>query len=318
MKRPETHEESWGDAAAADGIVVVGHGEEMPFSKGLFSQSLLATAMDVGQATVVARDVEQELSRSGVHRIEREALRGLAHRAIQRRLGNELADRYALWRRRRDSDRPLVLLLGGTSGVGKSSLSLEVARRLDIGRVQSTDSIRQIMRLLIPERLVPALHASSYDAWRKLAPPVAGAPSVIDGFRAQAAAVSIGVQASIERTIEEAANLVVDGASLVPDLLDLEGWSRSAEVVMMLVATRDEALLRSRFQARAQKQPRRNPERYIDHLDGILEIQRHLIALAERHAVPVVDNTSFDRSVQVIIAHVMSTLNASEVRRTSP
>jgi 2-phosphoglycerate kinase len=303
--------------SAEPGIRVGSHGDEMPFSRGLLSQSLLATAMDANQAFGIARDIEVALVTSGVQHIDRSDLRALVHRMIRDRVGDELAARYLLWRRYSDSDRPVVLLLAGTSGVGKTSLSLEVARRLGIGRVQSTDSIRQIMRLLVPEDLVPAIHVSSYEAYKRLPRGAHAPPTVIDGFRAQAAAISIGVRASIERTIAESANLVIDGVSIVPDLLDRDIDPASAEVVVLLVATLDEESLRNRFHARAVSQGRRVPHRYIDHLDGILEIQRHLLEISKQCDVPVIDNVSFDRSVQAIIAHVMSRLQDSEARRAA-
>jgi len=293
------------------GIVVEGGGNRVPFSKGLLSQSLLATAMDFAQTIAVARDIERELVESGRRRISRSELRATAERAVRLRAGDEMAERYLLWRRHQEPERPVVLLLGGTSGVGKTTLSLEVARRLGIGRVQSTDSIRQIMRLLVPRELVPAIHASSYDAYLSLPYESGRKHSVIDGFRAQAAAVSIGVRASIERTIEESVNLVMDGVSIVPDLLVLDSYRGSADVVMLLVATRDEDALRSRFHARSSGGKRRAPHRYIEHLDAILEIQRHLIEVAERFGIPIVDDTSFERSVQRIIGHVMAKLETS-------
>jgi 2-phosphoglycerate kinase len=50
------------------------------------------------------------------------------------------------------------------------------------------------------------------------------------------------------------------------------------------------------------------PHRYIENLEGILRIQDHLLELADRHGVPIVDNVSFDRSVLSIIRHVAETL----------
>jgi 2-phosphoglycerate kinase len=295
----------------AAGIVVVGRGERMPFSKGLLSQSLLATAMDTAQAIRVARDIESELVASGVHVIDRSDLKALAHRAVRNRAGDEMAERFLLWRRFQQPERPVVLLLAGTSGVGKTSLSLEVARRLGIGRVQSTDSIRQIMRLLVPRELVPAIHASSYEAHEMLPRGMGVQPTIIDGFRAQAAAVSIGVRAAIERTIAESANLVIDGVSIVPDLLALDQYRELAEVIVLLIATREEDVLRGRFHARAIGEGRRTPHRYIDHLEAILEIQRHLLELAEQCEIPVIDNTSFDHASQAVVDRVMATLRSS-------
>ena len=136
-------------------------------------------------------------------------------------------------------------------------------------------------------------------------------PTIIDGFRAQAAAVSIGVRAAIERTIAESANLVIDGVSIVPDLLALDQYRELAEVIVLLIATREEDVLRGRFHARAIGEGRRTPHRYIDHLEAILEIQRHLLELAEQCEIPVIDNTSFDHASQAVVDRVMATLRSS-------
>jgi len=297
-----------GEAAATPDILIRGEGDGLPFSKGVLSQSLLATAIDPGKAFAVAREIERELIASGVHEIARNELRALAYRALRHRAGEEAAERYLLWRRYQEPERPVILLLGGTSGVGKSSLALEVARRLGIGRVLSTDSIRQIMRILLSRELVPAIYGSSYDAYALLPRQEGRQPTVIDGFNAQVSAVSIGIRASLDRTVAESSNLVIDGVSIAPGWIDLDAYRNRAEVVFLLVAALDEQALRNRFVARATGQKQRLPHRYLENLDGILAVQRHLLALAERNRVPVVDNVSFDASVRLIIEHVMERL----------
>jgi hypothetical protein len=49
-------------------ILVTGAGKEAPFSKGLFSQSLLADAIEPSDAFDVAREIERELLRRGAPR----------------------------------------------------------------------------------------------------------------------------------------------------------------------------------------------------------------------------------------------------------
>jgi len=44
------------------------------------------------------------------------------------------------------SDKPMVILLSGTSGTGKSSLALLLAKKMGIQTVFSTDTIRHVMR----------------------------------------------------------------------------------------------------------------------------------------------------------------------------
>jgi 2-phosphoglycerate kinase len=289
-------------------IGVVGEGDRRPFSKGILSQSLLAAALEPNEAFEVARSIERELLGRGQQEISRRDLRRLTYEVLSARAGSHTAERYLVWRRYQDPDRPVILLLGGATGVGKTSLALEVAHRLGIGRVLSTDAIRQIMRIMLSPELVPALHASSYDAYRALPAPAAGEDAVIAGFMAQAATVSVGVRASLDRAIGENASLVLDGVSIVPGLIDLEAYRGRADVFFLVVAALDEKTLRARFAARAAAAKQRPEQRYLQNLDAILKIQDHFLELADRHDVPIVDNVSFDRSVLFIVRHVAEAL----------
>ena len=295
--------------AAADEITITGRGRGLPFSKGILSQSLLAAAIEPNDAFDVARDIERDLVNRRAREVDRRELRGLAYEVLSRRMGGEAARRYLVWRKYQDPDRPVIVLLGGAAGVGKTSLALEVAHRLGIGRVLSTDSIRQIMRLMLSPALAPAIHGSSYDAHKLLSSERKSVDLVIGGFREQAATVSVGIQASLERAVNENASLVMDGVSIVPGLIDLESFSEIADVIFLVVGTLDEDAFRNRFAARAAEAKNRPPHRYLENLDSILKIQDHFLELAERFEAPIVDNISFDRSVQLIIRHVTDTLS---------
>ncbi len=292
-----------------DEITVTGRGRGSPFSKGILSQSLFAAAIEPNDAFDVARDIERALVNRGAREVDRRELRGLAYEALSRRMGGAAARRYLVWRKYQDPDRPVIILLGGAAGVGKTSLALEVAHRLGIGRVLSTDSIRQIMRLMLSRALSPAIHGSSYDAHKLLPADSKSVDPVIGGFREQAATVSVGIRASLERAVNENASLVMDGVSIVPGLTDLVPFSEIADVIFLVVGTLDEESFSNRFAARAAEAKDRPPHRYLENLDSIVQIQDHFLELAERFEVPIVDNISFDRSVQLIIRHVTDTLS---------
>ena len=286
--------------------ITVGSGA--PFSKGFLSQSLLAAAIEPNDAYEVAREIESELASRSITHIERRELRKLAFHALSGRLGERAAERYLTWRYfQEEPERPVILLLGGTTGAGKTSLAAEVAHRLGIGRVISTDSIRHVMRLMLSRELVPAIHSSSYDAYQSL-PEIIGEDPVVHGFRAQAETVAVGVRAMIDRAIEENENLIVDGVALMPGVLDLSAYRQRAEVQFLMVATLDSDAFRQRFASRAERAADRAPHRYLENLDSILRIQDHLLEVSEAHHVPIVENKSFDRSVLSIIRSVMEGL----------
>ncbi len=294
--------------AIAPEIQVTGGREPTPFSKGVLSGSLLAAAIEPEQAHDVGREIEAALVARGEPFVERAEIRALAAETLSRRLGARVAGRYLAWRSFLDSERPLILLLAGTAGVGKSSLAQAVAHRLGIAGVTSTDAIRQVMRIMLGPELVPAIHASSYDAHKVVVRSEQADDPVIDAFRAQAATVSVGARAMIERAIEEGTNLILDGVAVLPDLIDVSQYGDRAHVVFLTVATLEEKAFSKRFETRARDAAARPPHRYLGNLAAILRIQDHILELAEQQDVPIVDNVDFDASVRSILRHVTESL----------
>jgi 2-phosphoglycerate kinase len=293
-------------------IVVTRQGRSgVPFSKGTLSQSLLAAAIDPNDAFTVAEQIQESLLLNGVRTIERRELREMAFDALLDRFGQQTAERYLIWRRHQEPEKPIILLLGGTTGTGKTTLALEVAQRLGISRVVSTDSIRQILRITLTRELVPALHASSFEAGLNPVQ-VGGESSVLAGFRAQASVVSVGVRAMIDRAIEENTSLILDGVSLVPGMIDWGAYKDRAHVIFLVVARLDEEAFRSHFINREERQKRRSAQRYVDHLDAILQIQEEFLELADRFDVPIVDNVTVEGSVLLIIRHLIERLRRQE------
>jgi 2-phosphoglycerate kinase len=283
-------------------------GDTTPFSKGILAQSLLAAAIDPDDAFAVARDIETSLVARRVREISRDELRRIAQETLGAKLGTRVGQRYRAWRSFQETGKPLILLLGGAAGVGKSALAQAVATRLGITRVYSTDAIRQVMRIMLSKELMPEIHASSYDAHLTLPERRASDDAVIAGFRAQAAAVTVGVRAMIERAIEENTSMLMEGVSILPGLVDPGRHAADAHVIFLAVSTLEPDAFRTRFAARASEAKQRPTHRYLENLDAILRIQDHILELAEAQDLPIVDNRSFDDSVLSILRHVTESL----------
>ena len=290
--------------------VIEGRGRT-PFSKGVLAQSLLAAAMAPDEAFRSAQEIEATLHARGIREIDRADLRRLVHQNLERS-SQRVASRYQVWRSFEESDQPMILLLAGAAGVGKTSLAQEVSHRLGISRVVSTDAIRQVMRIMLSKELAPAIHASSYDAHREVAGLEQSDDPVVDAFRQQATTVSIGVKAMMDRAVEENTSMILEGVSILPGLIDPDHWRGSAHVIFLAVATLDEDAFDGRFTARADASGRRSKHRYVENLDSILRIQEHVLELADHHGLPIVDNDSFDVSVLSILRQVTESLREQE------
>ena len=63
-----------------------------------------------------------------------------------------------------EKQSPLIILLGGTCGTGKSTVASILASRFGIPTALSTDSIRHIMRNFLSKDDYAVLFASTYEA----------------------------------------------------------------------------------------------------------------------------------------------------------
>lgn len=295
------------DPTVGDRLDVLGKDGRWPFSKGRLQQSLLAAGLDPRQGFEAVFEIERELRARGESRVARDVIRRLANSILARRFGEEYARRYLAWRRyQNNDDRPLILLLGGTSGVGKSSLALEVARRLSIARVLSTDSIRDVMRVMVSDDLVPTLHVSSFEAHTRLMNEVRnGLDPVVEGFLEQSRTIAVGVRAAIERSIIEGTNTAIDGVSLVPGAFDVSEWETRAHVVFLVAADEDRESLYAHLVARAHGRGARASERYVRNFQEIFRIQEHLLERAETFGIPVVDAQDLEAAAEEVVAHAV-------------
>ncbi|MCD6452066.1 MAG: zeta toxin family protein [Acidobacteria bacterium] len=299
-------------------ILVEGVDLSIPFSKGILSQSILASGLDYSRAYEAAMEIESYLIREGVRRISRHKLRNLAYDTIKRKYGEEYAERYLVWRKYQLPEKPVIILIGGATGAGKTSLSAEVAHRMGIIRMISTDSVRQIMRIMFSQELLPSIHSSSYDAWKDLVYPLAEeSDPVIVAFREQAIRVSVGVKALIDRAVEENYNMIIDGVHLVPGLVNWDEYRNKAHIIPLVVVVLEKDHYRQRFLLRQQIAPTRQFERYLANFDSILKIQDYIIERAEQEDVPIVNNLDFEHSVRAIIRIVAGFLLRSERRVVS-
>jgi 2-phosphoglycerate kinase len=302
-----------GAARSEDRIDVTGRDGRWPFNQGRLMQSLYPTGLEPEQALACAVEIERGLRQASVREVSRDELRERVYALLEREHGIAYARRYRVWREFQNQDaKPLILLLGGTSGVGKSSLAIEVARRLSIARVLSTDAIRDVMRVMISDDLVPTLHVSSFEAHHRLVMAVApGLDPIVEGFLDQSRTVAVGVRAVIERAIIEGTNTVIDGVSLVPGLYDLAGWGDRAHVVLLLAADDDLESLRAHIVARAHGRGARASERYLRSFEEIVRIQEALLERARSFGVEVIDVKDLEEAVRHVVSHVVGGLAAS-------
>lgn len=276
----------------------------LPYSKGLLASQVMVTGLSPYRSYQVAEAVEERLVELGATSVTSAELAELTGGVIEELAGDRYAENYRRWREVEALDVPIVVLIGGATGVGKSTLATQLATRLGIVRVVATDAVREVMRALFSRELMPSLHASSFEAGSVLREPPSR-DAVIVGFREQTAAVAVGLHALLDRAAMEGTSLIVEGAHVVPGFLDPAPWEDRVLAVQVILTVDDEENHRSHFGARASDHAVRPAARYLEGFDNIRRVQRYIKSQALSHGVPVIPNFSFDRSLAAVIDLVM-------------
>ena len=194
-----------------------------------------------------------------------------------------------------------------------ASVATEIAHRLGITRVTSTDVIRQTMRAFFSEEFMPAIHHSSFEAGDALAGNFRD--RLLAGFLDQTRNVLVGVNAALDRALHEGLSNVNEGVHLVPGMLPsgLDG----TVFVQCVLAIRDEEAHARHFWIRDTLSEGARPlTKYLERFEDIRRIQAFLVERAADVGVPVIENDSVERAVGEVLELVHRAAERVEVLAT--
>jgi len=257
--------------------------------------------------------IEREVKATPADEIPIDQLHGMVEDLLAREEGPDLVSRYHGWREVLRLDRPLMLLIGGATGTGKSTLATEIAYRLGISRITSTDVIRQAMRAFFAEELMPELHYSSFDAAEGLKIPLPDPDDedrALYGFIQQAGQVAVGANAVVERAVLEGLSTVVEGIHVVPGLVT-DDKHAGAVVVQVMLAVADEEVHQAHFFTRGTDSGGlRAMDRSLKRFGEIRRIQQYLVARAEKQGWPVIEASDPAQALMAVIDLILERATA--------
>jgi 2-phosphoglycerate kinase len=289
-------------------------GGDEPYSKGLMARALIRAGVAPSRAYEVALLIERDLTERQDGLVTLDRVQELAMDVLGDDDAAKAIDRLRRYQDLEQLDLPIIILVGGATGTGKSTIATEVAYRLGITRVTSTDFVRQTMRALFSPELMPTIHQSSYDAGTPLhSAEEEEVDPLIHGFLDQTRHVLVGVKAAIDRALEEGWSMVLEGVHLVPGMLPP---IENALVVHCVMAVENEEAHASHFWIRDQASDGlRSLDKYLQNLSDIRYLQDYIVDRARGHEVPVIDNRQREQSIAAVMELVLTA--ADRLQRVS-
>jgi 2-phosphoglycerate kinase len=282
----------------------LGGRDGIPYSKGLMARALIVAGVPADRAYELARSVELDLALRRSDEVDLDRFQELAVEVLGVGEGEQAARRLRRFRELQELDLPIIVLVGGATGTGKSTVATEAAHRLGITRVTSTDFVRQTMRAFFSREFMPSIHFSSFEAAGAVADSETGDPTLL-GFLEQTQNVLVGAKAAIDRALEEGWSMVLEGVHLVPGMLPLR--FEGALVVHCVLSIESEELHASHFVIRdVTSEGVRGVDKYMEHLPEIRRIQRYIVDRARRSGVPVIENANMELAVGTVMELVLA------------
>jgi 2-phosphoglycerate kinase len=286
-----------------DPLPLGGDGE--PYSKGLMARALIRVGVPPARAYELARRIEQDLAERGVEAVDLDRVQELANQGLEDVDVGTAVGRLRRFQELDELDMPIIVLIGGATGTGKSTVATEIAYRLGITRVTSTDFVRQTMRAFFSPDFMPSIHHSSFDAGTPLhSAEQEEVDPLLHGFLDQTRHVLVGVKASIDRALEEGWSMVLEGVHLVPGMLPP---IENALVVQCVVVIESEETHAGHFWIRdLASNGMRRLDKYLDRLSDIRYLQDYIVERADRAGVPVIDNRQREQAIRAVMELVLT------------
>src|SRR5438132_11961351 len=111
-------------------VVITDQEYELPYSKGLMASRIMATGLAPARSFHVAELIEERLHTLDRPAVSATELNALAADVLRDEVGGRYADSFAKWQTVNRLDLPLVVLLVGATGVGKSTIATMLFTRL--------------------------------------------------------------------------------------------------------------------------------------------------------------------------------------------
>ena len=282
------------------------------FSRGRHARYLQSAGMKAEKAEYTTELIYAQLIAAGIASVSTCELGYVTYLRLQQEVGKKAAKRYLVWSEFQRSSRPLILLIGGTVAAGKSTIATEIAHLLEIVRIQSTDMLREVMRMMVPKRLLPVLHTSSFNAWKTL--PIQGKEDrdrdqlVAEGYSSQAELLAVPCEAVLQRAVEEGVPIILEGVHVHPNLMEYATSDEDVISVYIMLAILKSKKLKSRLRGRGVEVPQRIAKRYLDNLESIWSLQSYLLSEADRCDVPIITTEDKEMAVLQIIQQVNAEL----------
>lgn len=223
--------------------------------------------------------------------------------------GEKYLDRYQTMKeyqrllRSGEQKLPIIIILAGFPGIGKTTFAKELALIYGINIVIGGDVLRSSLRTFIKKFDTPEFHSSVYNAWKNFGE--YSEKNLIKGYEAQATIMNQTVGHIIaDRGLRDGESMIIEYLHFLPSQLSKELFKHPS-VIPIVLQINDKNEYTKRIKSREKYSHLRSPgKRLLEHIDQYLLLQEHQCKEAKKHKIIVVGVDHFDLSIDTILTYI--------------
>lgn len=189
--------------------------------------------------------------------------------------------------------KPVIMLIGGVPGVGKTSISGHIAKKLNVDIVISGDYLREFIRPVLSGKEHDVMELSVYDAWQNFGDK--NRENILRGYLEQSRIMWLGMEKVLSRAMSNGESLIIETLYFVPSLLE-ELRKKGLYSAYLYIA--DEKLHASRLLERQSFTHFNSPgERLAGHLEEYRTIMDYTVQeIRNKSFAKVYDNEEYTQT----------------------
>jgi len=198
---------------------------------------------------------------------------------------------------------PIVIVLAGFPGIGKTILAKELALIYGINVVIGGDALRSSLRSFLKKSDNPEFHNSVYNAWKHFGEYTE--VNLIKGFESQSTIMNKTVEHLIaDRGLRDGESMIVEYLHFLPAQINKDLFKHPS-VIPIVLKINDRNEYEKRIQSREKYSHLRSPgKRLLDHIDQYLVLQEHQCKEAKKHKIIVVGVDQFELSMDILLTYI--------------
>lgn len=164
---------------------------------------------------------------------------------------------------------PVVVIIGGVPGVGKSTLAVNLAKKLGITEIIGTDVVREVLRTIKNKRDNPFIFEVTHCAWKLIGPK--NGRNIINGYKRHCQTVLPAVIKTINNFLKQGKDIIVEGAHI--PLLDISKINQPVNIFKILLKIDNQKMFLDRLEKKHVERHQRRRKKWSEHFDEFLIIQ---------------------------------------------